>query len=74
MVGINFCFPPKVISELLQAEYTVWGYCGLQAGEALMADYSRIQGRTHLEEPCLCMCHCSGAPQLCQVLLEMTLH
>lgn len=36
-----------------------------------------IQGcreERNLGEPCLCMCHCSCAAQLCQVLLEMTLH
>lgn len=28
MVGFNFCFQPKVISGLLQAGCTAWGYHG----------------------------------------------
>lgn len=68
VVGINFCFPPKVISGLLQAGCTAWSLpWSSSQGKPW---YLVIQGcrEEHTWESLVCMCATAV------VLLEMTLH
>lgn len=56
MLGISFCFPPKVTSGLLQAECTAGGYHGPPVGGSPDAWLFKDAGKNTTWESLVCVC------------------
>lgn len=56
MLGISFCFPPKVTSGLLQAECTAGGYHGPPVGGSPDAWVFKDAGKNTTWESLVCVC------------------